>query len=63
MRVLKTHSQTSERQGHEAGKVREKNKGRPSLKGQEEIVNENHRHVTHGGGGARKMHGKVKSEY
>ena len=26
-------------------------KGRPSLKGQEEIVKENHRHVTRDGGG------------
>ena len=51
MRLLKTHSHTSERQGNEAGKVRKKVKGRPSLKGQEEIVMENHRHVTRDGGG------------
>ena len=39
MRLLKTHSHTSERQGNEAVKyVKKKTKGGPSLKGQEEIV-------------------------
>ena len=64
MRLLKTRSHTSERQGNKAGKVRKtRMKGGPSLKGEEEIVKGNHRHVTCDGGGARKMHGKAKSEY
>ena len=55
MRLLKTHSHASERQDNEAGKVRQtKMKGRPSLKGQEEIVNEGHRHVTRNGRGGEK---------
>ena len=50
IRLLKTHSHTSERQGDEAGKAREKRmEGRPSLKGKEENVNEIHRHVTRNG--------------
>ena len=54
MRVLKTHSHTSVRQGNEAGKyVHKKMKGRPSLKGPEEIVNESHRLVTRNGRGRR----------
>ena len=40
MRLLETHSHTSERQGNEAGKVRKKNERKAySLEGQEEIVN------------------------
>ena len=54
MRLVKTHSHTSEPQGREAGKVRNKLvKGRPSLEAQEQIVKENHRHVTRDGGGGR----------
>ena len=42
MRLLKTHSHTSERRGNEAGEIRKKKKmkGSPSLKRKEEIVDE-----------------------
>ena len=52
MQLLKTYSHTSKRQGSEVGKLRKKQiYGRPSLKGEEELVKENHRHVTRDGGG------------
>ena len=52
MRLLKTHSYTSERRGNEVDKVRQNKirKGGPDLKGQEYIVNESHDYATRNGG-------------
>ena len=64
MRLVKTHSHTSEPQGREAGKVRNKLvKGRPSLEAQEQIVKENHRHVTRDGGGGEEDTWESESWY
>ena len=55
MRLLKTHSHTSERRGYEADKERQikRKYRRPIRKEQRKNVKENHRHVTwKGGGGA-----------
>ena len=62
MLLLKPHSRTSELRGNEADEVRRKKRknGRPTFKGQEEIVNENHRHATRNGGGARSFTAKRK---
>ena len=59
IRLLETHSHTSERRGNEADKVRKKIKeGRPSLKGQEKIANKCRRHAPRDGGRARKCRWK-----
>ena len=60
MRLLETHSQTSERQGNGVGKVNIRMQGRPSLKGQETCVKENHRHVTRDGEGRGRCMEKRK---
>ena len=49
MRLLKTHSHTSDRLGYEADKKGQEKQRRPIRKEQEN-VNENHRHITCEGG-------------
>ena len=64
MRVLKTHSQTSERRVNKADKVHQKEitKARPSPKGHESIVNESHRHATGNERGGEEDSFKSESE-
>ena len=54
IRLLKTHSHTSERRGCEADKKRQEKRGKGGLSVRErENVNENRRHIT-GKGGRRE---------
>ena len=63
MRLLETHSHTSERQGNETGKIRKQEcqKG-VALRGRKKSSTKNHRHVTRDGGGEKDA-GKVNRKY
>ena len=64
MRLLKSHSHTSERLGYEAENERQvKREKRGAYPKRRENVNGNHRHVTwKGGAGRKRVDGKAKTQ-